>query len=200
MTEDEARSYYSSTIVSLSLSGPDYSTELEENIREELSDLALLNTRGFKAPACGPALSFNVVIDFFSAVPSDIRSAIVSLIVIRIYEILRRNLLHAPVMSGLTFSESKYDIVFDSVGDDGIEIPSEVIASTINKVEDFIRREASEGNDVLQVRIPRRILDRQECQATPFDQNTNIWEITYRKGKRQFTVTYDSVNDCFLNS
>ena len=103
-------------------------------------------------------------------------------------------------MSGLKFSESKYDIVFDSVGDDGIEIPSEVIASTINKVEDFIRREASEGNDVLQVRIPRRILDRQDCQATPFDQNTNIWEIAYRKGKRQFTVTYDSVNDCFLNS
>lgn len=207
--------------IRLEIGGSGYYSELENEIRKELSEDYIVYTRGSRGPAAGPALLLNLVVEFFAAAGEMIADELIgALIGAALEEVIRKvgdSVRHGSekcsklycrdgfppppdgYLASITAVLPTFDLVVHLVpdGDSGVERYN--YSELVECVNLFVRQEASKGNSVLKVSLPCEIVYDgnehivQEGHGSPY-----IWHVEYGEGERWPSAVYDYSHGVFL--
>lgn len=207
--------------VRLEIGGSGYYSELENEVRKELSEDYIVYTRGSRGPAAGPELLLNLVVEFFNAAGELIADELVGALIgaalerliIKVSDSVRhgaekcsklycRDGFPPPpdgYLASITAVLPTFDLVVHLVpdGDSGVERYN--YSKLVERVNSFVCQEASKGCSVVKVSLPceivcdgnKRIV--QEGHGSP-----NLWHVEYGEGVRWPSAVYDDSQEAFL--
>lgn len=185
-------------IIQVEMSGSAYCPELEDEIAALLSEDVSFTVHGEKAPAAGPDLLINVVLEF--VVPT-VRDWVIGEILTRMMDCVKRRLGHKPELGRVVVSCPQYEIrvVNKSFLDESQTRPNwSDMDQIVERTGRMVERELTHGRTVTKVTVPCRIEKKADqvtlCAVGVGDADT--WLVEY-SGANPSRV-YDSTSESFI--
>ena len=187
------------THVRIDFSGCEYTTEFEDAVNHDLGTLVDIETRGVKTPAAGASLNLDIIIDFFSKIPDDIRACLVSVLIHQIWDTIRRHLRQnnrsiedeVQVFS-VGVRMGTFDITIEAQGGSGITVTQPIVKRVVDEARIFATDEGARGNVVNSITVTLLEHNDDDCLGSNVGHSsTERWAIEYREGNRGLFAYYD---------
>lgn len=177
--------YLNQISVSFDLYGPECSSLLEKNLRDELNKSFNARVRSWHGPAAGAPVMVQAVMDIYNNLPDEIQKALIAFVINAVKSAIKRFSKYAPVISQLEIRKSEYDIKFYGYEGEEISIDISEINGLVQQIDSFVKREQDQGNDVGKIELP--------CDLSVNASGSNVCNLGFGSKDLWFVSYKDSI-------
>ena len=181
----------------LDVTGAGYSEELEQAVRDAISNDFVVISRGHKTDETDPDLRVALTLDMPSGATMDFTSYCIKTAIHEIREAFLSNAGQEGWLSQIRLVRDINDIEINLMHDGKFEAMPKNFVETVVRAHEYIRAELDRGHTVTSLAFPNKLTGPDTAICGEGDQN--LWKVRWRTWNNGEPVFYDSEKDEYLN-
>ncbi len=181
----------------LDVTGAGYSEELEQAVRDAISNDFVVISRGHKTDETDPDLRVALTLDMPVGATMDFTSYCIKTAIQEIREAFLNNADKEGWLSQIRLVRDINDIEINLMHDGKFAAMPKNFVETVVRAHEYIRAELDRGHTVTSLAFPNKLTGPDTAISGEGDQN--LWKVRWRTWNNGEPVFYDAEKDEYLN-